>query len=100
EFNKTYDLSMAIGHRAATNPRGTTAFGGYEMQILAGNTVVATSANGVTPVPGTFETATVSFQSNAVNPRLLGSPLTIRMRMTWSTANSATDFDMVELTKN
>ena len=95
----TYQLSMAIGNRAPTNTRGTTSFGGYEVQLLAGNTVVATSTNVVTPAPGTFETATLIYNSSNAPSSVLGSALTLRMRMTWSTANSATDFDMVELIK-
>ncbi|MFT4648493.1 MAG: lysophospholipase L1-like esterase [Glaciecola sp.] len=97
---KTYNLTMAVGNRAPTNTRGTTGFGGYEIQILVGNTTVASSANQVTPMPGTFETAQLNFLSNNVSPSLVGSAITLRMRMTWSTANTATDFDKVELTKN
>jgi lysophospholipase L1-like esterase len=97
---KNYHLTIAVGNRAPTNTRGTTGFGGYEVQMLVGNTPVASTANQVTPMPGTFETAHLDFLSNSVRPSLIGSAISLRMRMTWNTANTATDFDMVELTKN
>ncbi len=99
EANQVYSLSVAIGNRAPTNTRGTTGFGGYEMQLLAGNTVIASSANQVSPAPGTFSTASMVCNSAGVHNSLIGSPMTIRVRMTWSAANTATDFDIVELIK-
>jgi lysophospholipase L1-like esterase len=100
ESGKGYEFNVAVGNRAPTNTRGTTSFGGYELQLLAGGIVIASSTNQVTPAPGTFAKATVSIANGTIHPQLAGSSLTLRMRMTWSTAQSATDFDMVELIKN
>ncbi|MCA9002431.1 MAG: hypothetical protein KDB61_10935 [Planctomycetes bacterium] len=99
EFDATYLLSVAVGNRAYGNSLGTSSFGGYEIQLLAGNLVVASTSNVVTPVPGTFQSTALLFQSHSVNPRLVGSPMSVRMRLTYPTAQSATDFDKVELTK-
>lgn len=100
EANKTYDVSVAVGHRSPTNTRGTTAFGGYEIQLMAGNTVVVTDTNAVSPIPGSFKNAVLTYDSSHSPSSLIGSALTVRMRMTWHTANSATDFDKVEIIKN
>lgn len=99
ESGQSYTLSMAVGNRAPTNTRGTTGFGGYEMQLLAGNTVIASSMNQVTPAPGSFSTASLTYTSQGAQTSLVGAPLTVRMRLTWSAPNTATDFDMVELAK-
>ena len=34
---------MAVGNRAPTNTRGTTSYGGYELQLLAGGIVIAST---------------------------------------------------------
>ncbi len=99
ESGQIYNLSIAIGHRSPTNTRGTTGFGGYEIQLLAGNSVVASSMNQVAPAPGSFAPANLQYDSHGAPSTLIGTPLTVRMRLTWSTANTATDFDMVELSK-
>ncbi|MCP5023377.1 MAG: hypothetical protein GY930_16610 [bacterium] len=99
ESNQIYNLSIAVGHRSPTNTRGSTGFGGYEIQLLAGNTVVASSMNQVAPVPGSFAPAFLQYDSQGAQTSLIGAPLTVRMRLTWSAANTATDFDLVELSK-
>ncbi|MCA9001972.1 MAG: hypothetical protein KDB61_08620, partial [Planctomycetes bacterium] len=97
EEGRTYTLGVAVGRRLPGNSRGTTEFGGYELQLLAGNRVIQTSRNTVSPIPGTFETDVLTVSMDDLDAPPLGSPLTIRMRLTWPDAGSATDFDWVRL---
>jgi lysophospholipase L1-like esterase len=97
ESGKTYGLEMAVGRRLPGNSRSTTAYGGYELQVLAGNRVIASSSNQVTPIPGTFSTDQLLIATDDLEAPPLGSPISVRMRLTWSDVDSATDFDWVRL---
>ncbi len=98
EPGMTYTLEVAVGQRLPGNYRGTTAYGGYELQLMAGNRVMASSSNQVTPVPGTFASDQLVVATDDLMDAPLGSPISVRMRMTWSDAGAATDFDWVRLT--
>ncbi|MDF1839461.1 MAG: GDSL-type esterase/lipase family protein [Planctomycetota bacterium] len=93
----TYDLEVAVGQRLPGNSRGTTAYGGYEVQMLAGNRVIASSSNQVTPVPGTLASDRLIVATDDLEHAPLGSPIVVRLRMTWSDPGAATDFDWVRM---
>ena len=98
EPGMAYNLEVAVGQRLPGNSRGTIAYGGYELQLLAGNRVIAASSNQVTPIPGTLATDLLVVATDDLEDAPLGSPISIRMRMTWSDPGAATDFDWVRLT--
>ena len=100
EPDTAYGLKVAVGHRAATSPRTANLYGGYEIEFLAGNHVIQSSFNTVTPTPGTFETDTLIVDSKGLPQDLIGAPLTVRMRLTWNQAGCATDFDAIDLQAN
>ncbi len=97
ESGRTYRFEMAVGQRLPGNSRGTTAYGGYEMQLLAGNRVIASSTNQVTPMPGVFESDMLMVSTDALESAPLGAPLSVRLRQSWSDAGAATDFDWARL---
>ncbi len=97
ERDKLYTVSVAIGHRAPGGSRGFSNFGGYEIQLLAGNRIIASSSNQVTPQPGTFETDTIVFDSTGAHQSIEGTALSIRLRQTYQQYGVGTDFDDVRL---
>jgi Ca2+-binding RTX toxin-like protein len=60
------------------NPADIAGFPGYEVELLAGNTVVAKDNNSLQIAEGTFSTAKVDFTVGKDNP-LLGQNLTLRL---------------------
>jgi len=65
--NTTYTLTVQVGDR------GDTAFPGYQVQLLAGSTVLAQCNTCVTPADNTFTLATVTFTTpSSVTTDLLG----------------------------
>ena len=98
ERDKQYTLSVAIGHRAPGGSRGFSNFGGYEIQLLAGNRIVASSTNQVTPPPGTFQTDDLIYDSSGADQSIVGAALSVRLRQTYNVFGVGTDFDDVRLT--
>lgn len=94
--NTTYTLSAAAGQAVESLGR---PFAGYEITLLAGNTVLATEADLVTPAPGTFQTVDVSFTTGAADPNI-GQPLSIRLATTTNSAAAIDEsfFDSVQVT--
>jgi hypothetical protein len=64
---------------------------------MAGNDVIASAADTITPAAGTFQDVTIGVASSSVPARLLGQALTVRVGLTATAALSATDFDNVRL---
>lgn len=83
-----YTLSAAIGYRA------DFPFSGYSLDLLAGQTLLA-SASGLTPAVGSFLFDSLTFQSTA-STLGIGQPLSIRLRSL--IAGAQADFDVVTLT--
>jgi hypothetical protein len=84
QTNTKYTLGVYVGRRQ------NVAFAGYNIELLAGNTVLA-SNNSVTPAAGSFEYVTVDYTSGiSVTP---GQALQIRL-----TSNGVqTNFDNITL---
>jgi len=93
----TYTLTVAVGNRLPTNPYGPSTWGGYRVELMAGNEVIASERDQLTPVAGTFEDVSISVWSRTVPPRLLGQVLTVRLSITGENALDSTDFDDVRL---
>jgi len=98
EAGSTYTLTIAVGRRLFDNSYGPTTYGGFRVELMAGNDVIASAVDTILPTPGTFQDVTVSVASASVPARLLGQALTVRAGMTATAALSATDFDNVRLT--
>lgn len=94
--NTTYTLSVAVGQAVESLGR---PFAGYEISLLAGNTVLATEADQVTPAPGTFQTVDVAYTTGAADPNV-GAPLTLRLATTTNTAAAIDEsfFDSAQVT--
>jgi len=89
----TYTLRVDVGARL------DFPYAGYNIQLLAGSTVLAGDSNTLTPAAGTFVTSTVSFTALAGNPAL-GQPLQIRLAAPNAVGNAQTNFDDVRLDFN
>jgi hypothetical protein len=87
QTNTKYTLGVYVGRRQ------NVAFAGYNIELLAGNTVLA-SKNSVTPDPGSFEYVTVDYTSGiSVTP---GQALEIRLT-SLSGFQGQTNFDNITL---
>jgi lysophospholipase L1-like esterase len=93
---RKYTLRVAVGNRLPGNPYATS-WGGFRVELLAGNTVIAARADGFVPDPGTFRDVSMSVRAANLPAALVGRPLTIRLSATSTAALAATDFDHVRL---
>lgn len=91
-----YTLTVAEGRRNGTQGAPTL---GSMIELLAGNTVVASSIDDVGPTPGTFVDQTAYLASSNSFSSLYGEALTIRVVTTlpFTTQYQATDWDNVRL---
>ncbi|MCA2629979.1 MULTISPECIES: PEP-CTERM sorting domain-containing protein [unclassified Microcystis] len=85
QANTKYTLGVYVGHRQ------NVAFAGYNIELLAGATVLA-SNNSITPAAETFAPVTVSYTSGS-SGSLLGQALQIRLTSNGEQAN----FDLITL---
>ena len=85
QSNTEYTLGVYVGQR------NRSGFVGYNIELLAGNTVIA-SNNSITPAPGTFSLVNVHYTSSDNDP-LIGQSLGIRL----SSFGIQTNFDNVTL---
>ena len=104
--NTTYNLSVAIGNTPGfSGAEIFIGFPGYRLELLAGNTVIATDNNTIVVSEGEFETATVSYSSSN-DDIYLGELLGIRLINSNLNNNSGinvgngveVNFDNVQLT--
>ena len=90
--NTKYTLQVEVG-----NPGDFfVGFPGYQIQLLAGGTVMAEDNNTLSPSEGTFETSTISFTTSA-NDNNLGQQLEIRLLNLLNSPGLEVDFDNVRL---
>ena len=98
----TYTLSVAIGRALNDYRYSSNNFSGYKVELLAGETVIASQQDSFIPIPGTFQDATFVFTAttNTVGTNLVGRALMIRLSSDHNTSGSAasTFFDNVGLT--
>lgn len=87
QANTKYTLGAFVGRRFGEN------FPGYNIQLLAGTTVLASSGSSVTPTAGTFAPVTVSYTSGS-SGSLIGQALKISLT---SSSGSQTNFDLITL---
>jgi hypothetical protein len=89
--NTTYTLTVAVGARSGAFAFNT--FGGALIELYAGSTLIG-SASYTTQAVGTFLDDTLTFDSNGVDPSLIGQALQIQLH---TAAAGSTDFDNVSL---
>jgi lysophospholipase L1-like esterase len=97
EAHALLNVKVAIGQRLAGDSYQST-YGGYNVELLAGNTIIGSDSNTITPAAGTFADASFSVVSDALDPSLLGQPLSIVLMQTSKAQFAATDFDNVRFT--
>jgi len=90
---RSYILTVAVGRRL---PVGGV-FGGFRIELLAGNTVIGSIEDTLVPVAGTFADATLHVARNHAPVGLAGTALTVRLSLTATAGEVATDFDSVRL---
>jgi hypothetical protein len=86
-----YTLTVEVG-----NPLTYPGNNPYQVQLLAGSTVLAMDDNSLTIPKGTFQTSTVTYDATAGDPQL-GQALTIRLVNLPDANASEVDFDNVRL---
>ena len=98
----TYTLSVAVGRPLNSYAYTSDNFSGYKIQLLAGETVIASQQDSFLPIPGTFQDATIVFtaSTNTVSTNLIGHALMVRLSSDHnpSASPASTFFDNVRLT--
>lgn len=94
-----YTLRVAIGRFLPNQPYAFSTWGGFRMELLAGDTVIASGANLVSPATAAFEDAELRVLSDSLPAALLGRPLGVRFALGGDEAPRSTHFDRVRLTR-
>lgn len=96
--NTRYNLIVDVGNPGnnPASPTDLTGFPGYQVELLAGDTVIARDNNTLQISEGSFATSTVNFIAGADNS-LLGENLTIRLVNPNGDPGIEVDFDNVGL---
>ncbi len=94
---QVYELRVAIGRFLPDQPYAFSTYAGYTIELLAGSTPIASETDGADPPEGAFTEASASVHANAVDPALLGQPLTIRLGIATNEIDRSTHFDDVRL---
>jgi len=89
----SYTLTVAVGNSASY-----AAFPGYQVQLLAGGTLLAQDENTLTPAEGRFVTSTVTYTYASAHSALVGQPLEIRLLSKGQNSSEEMEFDDVRLT--
>jgi hapalindole H/12-epi-hapalindole U/12-epi-fischerindole U synthase len=99
QANMQYTLSVQVGNIAPGGPApfDLSGFPGYQVQLLAGNTLLAQDNNSLSPGEGMWTLSTVEFSTGAT-PAQLGDALTIRLiNLNAPDAGIEVNFDDVHL---
>lgn len=99
EAGQDYLLSVAIGKFLPGQPYAFSEYGGYRIELLAGGTLLAFDEDSIEPPFGEFLEAALAVPASAIDPALIGQPLSIRLTLSSTQAPRSTHFDNVVLTK-
>ena len=99
EAGNVYELRVAVGRFLPGQPYVPSSFGGYRIELRAGSTVIADDQDAVDPPTGAFADAVAVATADALDPALLGEPLSIRLTISATDAPRSTHFDDVRLTR-
>ncbi len=92
-----YRLRVAIGRFLPDQPYAFSTYGGYALELRAGGTVIAGDSDGVSPPVGQFTDAIVTVSSDALDPQLVGQPLSLRLTISALDWPRSSHFDNVRL---
>lgn len=97
--NTQYMLEVEVGNLTGIDQLGSdfAGFPGYRVELLAGDTVLASEQNNLYIEEGTFETSEVTFTATPDSP-YLGQNLGIRLVNVLQEPGLEVDFDNVSLT--
>ncbi|MEO1085869.1 MAG: Ig-like domain-containing protein, partial [Acidobacteriota bacterium] len=96
-LGRDYTLRVAIGAFDPNQPFPPASFGGYRIELLAGNTVIAVDQDTQVPPLTEFRDAVAVATAAQIDPSLAGQPLAIRLRLGSDAAQRSTHFDDVRL---
>lgn len=99
EAGSTYVLTVAIGKFLPNQPYSFSTYGGYTIELLAGNQVIASDSDSIDPAVDSFQDAFCQVSSDDVPPSLLGQALAVRLGISANEADRSTHFDNVRLTR-
>lgn len=87
----TYTLAVDVGRALNGYRYSSDNFSGYKIELLAGETILASQQDSFVPLPGTFQDATLVFSANtnSVPTNLFGHALMIRLHSDHNTNGSA-----------
>jgi hypothetical protein len=94
----TYTLGVDVGNIAVGSaaPYDLAGFPGYRVELRAGDAVLASDQDGVSPAEGAFERITISYTAAAGDP--VGQPLEIRLvNLSRPDSGIEVNFDDVQL---
>ena len=97
EPGRSYALTVAIGNFDPDQPYSPSTYGGYRIELLAGDTVIAADADTQAPPVRTFRDAMALAAARDIPPELYGLPLSIRLGITATEEDRSTHFDDVRL---
>ena len=89
ELDANYSMSFYVGYANGY------ANAGYQVQLLAGGTVLAQDDNSVTLTQGVFSPSSFSYTYNAAHSALVGEPLEIRLLSKGLAGGEENEFDNV-----
>jgi lysophospholipase L1-like esterase len=92
-----YTLIVAIGKFLPDQPYDFSTYGGYVIELLARGTVVASDSDSMQPGFGEFHDALATVSSSAVDPSLIGQPISIVLTISATEEDRSTHFDHVRL---
>ena len=98
--DRIYRVQVAIGgSRLSTTEYIGRSFGGYQIELLGGETNLATQTDLFIPPIGAFQETTIEVSTVSLPEELLGSPLSIRISPTNPGPDTALDIDNIRLTE-
>ncbi len=88
-----YLLAVSVGRFLPDQPYAFSLYGGYVVELLAGDTVIARDADGALPPVGSFRDAVAFVGADAIDPGSVGLPLAVRLSISADTGPHSTHFD-------
>lgn len=92
-----YRVRVAIGRFLPNQPYAFSTYGGYAIELRAGDTVIAGDSDSVSPPVGQFTDAIVAVTSGVLDPQLVGQPLSLRLTISALDWPRSSHFDYVRI---
>jgi len=95
-----YWITVGVGRRLPGNPYPGPTAAPWRIELLAGETVVASETGGPVPWQGAFQDANLNLNTEELQPTQLSQPLRLRLSAASSVPNAHLDFDDVRVQVN